>query len=85
MIVTGGGYVSTKTGSNGSAQQQAASPVLARIELTRAEEALRPHQHRSAPIPLWLDARLLSGQAAFPLQRDYFSLYRAAVRAFIFF
>ena len=55
-MVTGGSYVSTKAGSNGSAERQVASPALAQIELTRAEEALRPHQHRPAPISRWLEA-----------------------------
>ena len=39
VMVTGGSYVSTKAGSNGSAVRQVASPALAQIELTRAEEA----------------------------------------------
>ena len=55
VVVTGGSYVSTKAGS-GSAERQVASPVLAQIEPTRAEEALRPRQHRPAPISRWLEA-----------------------------
>ena len=56
VVVTGGSYVSTKAGSNGSAERQVASPALAQIEPTRAEEALRPRQHRPAPISRWLEA-----------------------------
>ena len=52
VMVIGGSYVST-TGSNGSTERQTA---LAQIELTRAEEALRPHPHRPAPISRWLEA-----------------------------
>jgi hypothetical protein len=48
--------VSTKVASNGSTERQIASPALAQIALTRAEEALRPHQHRPAPISRWLEA-----------------------------
>ena len=56
VIVFVGSYVSTKAGINGSAQPHGASQVVGRIALTRAEEALRPHQHRSVPSSLWLDA-----------------------------
>ena len=56
VMVIGGSYLSTKAGSNGSAERQVASPALAQTELTRAEEALRPRQHRPAPISRWLEA-----------------------------
>ena len=53
VMVIGGSYLSTKAGSNGSTERQTA---LAQIELTRAVQALRPHQYRPAPISRWLEA-----------------------------
>lgn len=46
LTVTGLGYVSTKAGSNGLTEHKIVAPVLTRIGLTAAEEALKPHPHR---------------------------------------